>query len=258
MSDLCRIEDLTVTYAGETRPALEAISLTLARGETLAVLGESGSGKTTLARAVIGLLPQGARVAGRIDWPGGAARPGRDIGYVFQDPGASLDPVLSIGAQLVEVLRAHRPLDRRRAREEAARLLARVQIPQPELALAAYPHQFSGGQRQRIAIALAIAGEPALLIADEATSALDTLVQAGIVALLRELVDEMGLSLMLVTHDIALAASLCQRILVLDHGRMAELGPARQVVTQPSAAITRQLLDSRIDLASPSLLARAP
>ena len=258
MSDLCRIEDLTVTYAGETRPALEAISLTLARGETLAVLGESGSGKTTLARAVIGLLPKGARVAGRIDWPGGAARPGRDIGYVFQDPGASLDPVLSIGAQLVEVLRTHRPLDRRRARQEAARLLARVQIPQPELALAAYPHQFSGGQRQRIAIALAIAGEPALLIADEATSALDTLVQAGIVALLRELVDEMRLSLMLVTHDIALAASLCQCILVLDHGRMAELGPARQVVTQPKAAITRQLLERRIDLSSPSLLGRAP
>lgn len=258
MSVLCRITGLSVTYAGEAHPALDGLTLDLAQGDTLAVLGESGSGKTTLARALIGLLPQGARVTGRIDWPGGAARPGRDIGYVFQDPGASLDPVLSIGAQLVEVLRAHHPLDRATARDRAQRLLTRVQIPDPALALRAYPHQFSGGQRQRIAIALAIAGQPKLLIADEATSALDMLVQAQITALLRELVRELGLTLLLVTHDIALAADLCQRLLVMDRGRMAELGPTRQVMTRPASAVTRGLLANRIDLAAPSLLGRAP
>ena len=258
MSVLCRITGLSVTYAGETHPALDGLALELAQGDTLAVLGESGSGKTTLARALSGLLPQGARVAGRIDWPGGAARPGRDIGYVFQDPGASLDPVLSIGAQLSEVLRAHHPLGRAAARDRALRLLARVQIPDPALALRAFPHQFSGGQRQRIAIALAIAGQPKLLIADEATSALDMLVQAQIVALLRELVRELGLTLLLVTHDIALAADLCQRLLVMDRGRMAELGPTRQVLTRPASAVTRGLLAHRIDLATPSLLGPAP
>ena len=147
----CR--DLSVRY-GAARPAQDRVTLDVLPGEKLALIGESGSGKTTLARAVAGLLPEGSRVAGEIRWAGAPPRLGRDIGYVFQDPGGSLDPLLSVGAHLSEVLRAHMSLSRVDARARASELLARVSIPEPEEALSAYPHQFSGGQRQRIAIAL--------------------------------------------------------------------------------------------------------
>ena len=190
MTALLRCRELSVRYPGAARPALEDVSLDLLAGEKLALIGESGSGKSTLARTIAGLLPEDTRVAGDLHWTAAPPRLGRDIGYVFQDPGGSLDPLLSVGAHLVEALRAHLPLSRAEARARAAALLARVRIPEPARALAAYPHQFSGGQAQRIAIALAIAAGPKLLIADEATSALDVLVQAEIVALLRELCED--------------------------------------------------------------------
>lgn len=253
-----RIEGLTVTWPGATAPALEGLSLDLKAGERLAVIGESGSGKSTFARALAGLLPAGSRVAGRIDWPGGTRpEPGRGYGYVFQDPGASLNPVLTIGAQLAEVIRAHTPLPRAQVRARAASLLARVGLPDPEGALARHPHQFSGGQRQRIAIALAIAGAPRLLIADEVTSALDTLVQARIVALLDELVRDDGLTLVFVTHDMALARGLADRIAVLHNARLVELGPAAQVIGAPQAPYTRHLLAQHLDLTTPPLIGRA-
>lgn len=253
---LLTAEGLGVTYPGAAAPALADVSLTLAAGERLALIGESGSGKSTLARAVAGLLPRGSRVEGRIGWPGWAAppRPGRDIGYVFQDPRGSLNPLLSIGAHLEEVLRAHRPMSRSMAAGRAADLLARVRIPDPRAALARYPHQFSGGQCQRIAIALAIAGEPRLLIADEATSALDMLVQAEIVALIRDLVEEAGMALMFITHDMALAGTLADRIAVLHRGRIVEEGPAPSLLAAPRADYTRRLLAARLDLSSPRLV----
>jgi peptide/nickel transport system ATP-binding protein len=278
----CR--DLRVTYAGNARPALERVTLDVRAGEKLALIGESGSGKSTLARAIAGLLPAGTLVEGVVDWGSPAPRPGRDIGYVFQDPGGSLDPLLSVGAHLVEVLRAHpaRPVDnstvntfserdqtptqrnnlgprltRAEARSRAVALLARVRIPEPERALAAYPHQFSGGQAQRIAIALAIAAGPKLMIADEATSALDVLVQAEIVALLRELCDEAGMTLVFITHDMALAGTLADRVAVLHDGHLVETGPARRVVEAPREPYTRQLLAAHLDLASPRLVADA-
>ena len=250
MSVLARIEGLGVTYAGAARAALEGVTLDLARGETLAVIGESGSGKTTLARALAGLLPEGARQSGRIDWPGGPPAPGRGYGYVFQDPGASLDPVMSIGAQLVEVLRCNLALGRAEARARAQDLLARVSIPEPALALAAFPHQFSGGQKQRIAIALAIAASPPLLIADEPTSALDTVVQAEITALLRDLRAADGMTLVFVTHDVALASTLADRIAVFRGARLIEEGTAAEVVHAPRADYTRSLIAAHLDLAA--------
>jgi peptide/nickel transport system ATP-binding protein len=234
------------------------VSLRLSPRERLAVIGESGSGKSTLARAVTGLLPRGSTVTGRIDWPQGRLRPGRDIGCVFQDPGGSLNPLLSVGTHLAEVLHTHLGLSGAALRARAADLLARVRIPDPVAALAAYPHQFSGGQRQRIAIALAIAADPRLLIADEATSALDVLVQAEITALLRELCDSEDMALLFITHDIALAGQLADRVAVLHDARLVEEGPVRQVIDAPRAAYTGALLADHLDLSSPRLVGTAP
>jgi peptide/nickel transport system ATP-binding protein len=249
---------LTVRYPRQPRPALDGLTLDVFPGEKLAVIGESGSGKSTLARAIAGLLPEGTRVSGTLAWTGPAPVPGRDVGYVFQDPGGSLDPLVSVGVHLIEVLRAHLPLSRRDAEARAAALLARVRIPEPERALAGYPHQFSGGQAQRIAIALAVAASPKLLVADEATSALDALVQAEIVALLRELCDERGMTLLFITHDIALAGTLADRIAVLHDARLVEVGPARQVTQRPQAPYTASLLAAHLDLASAPLIEARP
>jgi peptide/nickel transport system ATP-binding protein len=255
---LASCRGLSVRYPGATGPALAEVSLDLRAGEKLAVVGESGSGKSTLARALAGLLPAGSRLSGEIRWTGAPPRPGRDIGYVFQDPGGSLNPLLSIGAHLVEVLRANLRLSRAEARGRAAALLARVRIPDPERALAAYPHQFSGGQAQRIAIALAIAAAPRLLIADEATSALDVLVQAEIVALLRELGRDSGMTLLFITHDIALAGTLADRVAVLHDARLVETGPAARVLGTPAEPYTRSLVAAHLDLASPRLVEPRP
>ncbi|MCO5148099.1 MAG: ABC transporter ATP-binding protein [Aquamicrobium sp.] len=253
---LVNLRGLTVSYAGSLLPALAGIDLDIGRGETLAVIGESGSGKSTLALALAGLLPDDATVAGRIDWPGfeHQPRPGRDIGFVFQDPGASLNPVRRVGAQVAEVARAHLGLSRHAARGHALDLFRRVRLPEPEAAFRAFPHQLSGGQRQRVAIAAAIAAGPKLLIADEPTSALDTIVQARIVALLSELVAEAGMTLVFITHDIALASGFAGRVGVLDRGRLVEAGPIAAVLAAPRDAYTRMLLSCHIGLDTPPLV----
>lgn len=255
---LAALRDVSVRYPGGRRAALSGVTLEVRAGERLAVIGESGSGKSTLARALAGLLPEGSAVSGEIRWRDGPPQAGRDFGYVFQDPGGSLNPLLSVGAHLAEVLRANRRLGRAAARAEAAALLARVRIPEPERALAAFPHQFSGGQAQRIAIALAIAGGPRLLVADEATSALDVLVQAEIVGLLRELCDDAGMTLLFVTHDVALAGTLADRIAVLRDARLVEVGDAAEVIAAPRERYTRALLSAQIDLATPPLVGTRP
>lgn len=254
MTPLLSLDALSVRYPRSPRPALDRVTLQLFAREKLALIGESGSGKSTLARAIAGLLPPGACVTGGQHWDGPPPRPGRDVGYVFQDPGGSLNPLLSIGAHLTEVLRTHLPLSPREARARAVALLARVRLPEPERALAAFPHQFSGGQRQRIAIALAIAAGPKLLIADEATSALDVLVQAEIARLLRDLCEAEGMTLLFITHDMALAGTLADRIAVLSEARLVEAGPARQVLAAPREAYTRALLAAHLDLSSPRLV----
>jgi peptide/nickel transport system ATP-binding protein len=224
------------------------------------VIGESGSGKSTLGLALAGLLPESAMAGGEIGWPGLGRTPrrGRDIGFVFQDAGASLNPVLTIGEQIAEVARRHFGLGWKSARDSAASLLDRVRIPNPAAALAAYPHQLSGGQRQRVAIAAAIAARPLLLIADEPTSALDTVVQADIVTLLETLVAEDGMTLVFITHDIALASGFADRIAVLRNARLVEIAPADEIVARPAAAYTRQLLAAHIGLDTPPLVADAP
>jgi len=255
---LFQIDRFSLRYPQAPTPALQEISLTMAQGERLALIGESGSGKSTLARAIAGLSSDGVQVTGAIHWPQGAPRLGADLGYVFQDPAGSLNPLLSIGAHLVEVLRQHQRLTAAQARAKAEDLLTEVRIPQPAQALRAFPHQFSGGQRQRIAIALAIAADPQLLIADEATSALDVLVQAEIMALLQDLVTKRGMALAFITHDIALAARMADRIAVMHQGRIVELGSAPQIITAPRDPYTRMLLAAHIDLASPRLIGTRP
>ncbi|AEH86165.1 ABC transporter ATP-binding protein [Mesorhizobium opportunistum] len=173
---------------------------------------------------------------------------GRDIGFVFQDPSASLDPVMPIGKQIAEVARTHLGLTWPQAYTQAKTLLERVRLPDPDSALRAFPHQLSGGQKQRVAIAAAIAAGPKLLIADEATSALDTIVQADIVALIRRLVAEDGMTLLFISHDIALAAELAERIAVFRHGQLVELGTTPRIIDAPAQAYTSALLDAHIGL----------
>jgi peptide/nickel transport system ATP-binding protein len=257
---LARLSGLTVTYRanGQTAVALEAIDLDIITGERLAIIGESGSGKSTLALTLAGLLPDNAMVSGRIAWPayGQAPLAGRDYGFVFQDAGASLNPVLTVGEQIAEVAQRHLGVGWFEAYGRAEELLERVRIPQPEAALRAYPHQLSGGQRQRVCIATAIAARPKLLVADEPTSALDMVVQAEIVSLLEELVREYGMTLLFVTHDIALASGFADRIAVFRNGRLVEVGPAAEVLSGPKDAYTASLIASHIDLSTPPLIAR--
>ena len=244
------VDGLRVAYRGVA--ALADVSLRLAAGRRLAVLGESGSGKSTLALAVCGLLPAGTAVSGSIAFPRlGMPVLGRDIGVVFQDPGGSLNPVLTIGEQIAEVAVVHRGRTWQAARAEAARLLDRMGIAEATAALRRHPHEFSGGQRQRIVLAAALAADPVMLVADEPTSALDTVVQHQMVALLDGLVRERGLTLLFVTHDIALASQLGDEVAVLFGGRLMEAGPVRQVLLAPAHAYTRALLASRLDLDTP-------
>ncbi|MDX8530745.1 ABC transporter ATP-binding protein [Mesorhizobium sp. VK25A] len=181
---------------------------------------------------------------------------GRDIGFVFQDPSSSLDPVMPAGKQIAEVARTHLDLTWPDAYARAKTLLERVRLPDPDATLRAYPHQLSGGQKQRVAIAAAIAAGPKLLIADEATSALDTIVQAEIVTLIRRLVAEDGMTLLFISHDIALAATLADRIAVLRHGELVEIGETDQILNAPRHAYARALLDAHLGLDAEPLLDR--
>ncbi|WP_292377150.1 ABC transporter ATP-binding protein [Mesorhizobium sp.] len=278
MTALASIRDLSVTYRrdGIKVTALKNITIDLHAGQRLAIIGESGSGKSTLALAIAGLLPLSSKIEGSIEWfslprldaverrtpkshSGQNLTPllGRDIGFVFQDPSASLDPVMTIGKQIAEVARTHLGLTWQQAYAKARTLLERVRLPDPDSALRAFPHQLSGGQKQRVAIAAAIAAGPKLLIADEATSALDTIVQAEIVALIRRLVAEDGMTLLFISHDIALAAELAERIAVFRHGQLVELGKTAQMIDAPAQAYTRALLDAHIGLDAQPLLNRS-
>jgi oligopeptide/dipeptide ABC transporter ATP-binding protein len=222
--------------------------------QVFGVAGESGSGKTMSMLALLGLLPPGAVVEGRAAFGGQdllrlkgsdlRAVSGRDIGMVFQDPMTSLHPMLTIGQQLTEHMRRHLGLSRRAADDRAIELLDQVRIPGPRSALHAYPHQFSGGMRQRIAIAIALACGPRLLIADEPTTALDVTVQAGILRLLDRLRRERDLSVVLITHDLAVMSSIADRISIFYAGRVVESGTRADVLQRPRHPYTRALLDA--------------
>jgi oligopeptide transport system ATP-binding protein len=257
---LLEISDLYVSFVtpeGTVR-AVNGISLTVLPGETLAVLGESGSGKSVTMQAVLGMVPSPpARVESRAirfagtDLAGAGQQAmrrirGRQIGMVFQDAVTSLDPGRTVGHQLGEVFRVHRGLNRRQARQRAIELMDRVRIPSAAQRVDDYPHQFSGGMCQRIMIAIAIALEPRLLIADEPTTALDVTVQAQIMDLIQELRSELGMAVVLITHDIDLAAEHADRVVVMYAGSIFEAGAMRDVYAAPSNPYTRGLLASML------------
>ena len=238
--------------AGRLR-AVDDISFAIARGESLALVGESGSGKSVTALAILRLLDPGAQVAGSIrfegeDWlrlPGPAMieRRGRDAAMIFQEPMTALNPVMPIGKQIAEALRAHRRgLRRREVRERVLEALASVAIPDPALRYADYPHQFSGGQRQRILIAMALINRPQLLIADEPTTALDVTVQAQILVLLRELKERSNAALLFISHDLSVVAQVAERVAVMRRGRIVEMALRAQIFGNPQHPYTRSLL----------------
>ena len=241
--------------------AVDQVSFAVEPGQTVGLVGESGCGKSVTALAVMGLLPRrGVRVSGSVRLAGTELlglpeaalrdRRGRELAMVFQDPLSSLNPVLPIGLQVSEVLERHRGLRRAQARGEAAELLGRIGIPDPQRRLDEYPHQLSGGMRQRALIAMAVACRPRLLIADEPTTALDVTVQAQILALLRELVAETGTALIMITHDLGVVAGLCDEVAVLYGGRVVEQAPRHALFGAPRHPYTAGLLASipRLDV----------
>lgn len=251
-----RITDLTIAVGSRknSSPIVSGISLDLVPGRVQGLAGESGSGKTVSSLAILGLLPANMRVSGSIllgetELVGLGRREmngirGRRVAMIFQDPSASLHPQLTIGSQLTDHVRAHLGLSRAEARAKAIKLLDRVRVPDPEDALARYPHQFSGGQRQRIAIAIALACDPVVLLADEPTTALDVTVQAGILHLLRDLADERQLAVLLVTHDLGVMSAIADDVAVMRRGVVVESGTREQVFTAPRHEYTRELLAS--------------
>jgi peptide/nickel transport system ATP-binding protein len=235
--------------------ALDDVSFDIAPGEILGVVGESGAGKSLTGAAIIGLLEPPGRIASgeirlngnRIDnLPPAQMRRvrGRQIGAIFQDPLTSLNPLYTVGRQLVETIQTHLPLNAAQARERAIDLLRQTGIPAPEARIDQYPHQFSGGMRQRVVIALALAAEPRLIVADEPTTALDVSIQAQIISLLQRLAREHGASVMLVTHDMGVIAETCDRVVVMYAGRIVEVGPVQQVIHHPAHPYTRGLMGS--------------
>ena len=250
---LLRVRDLRVVFptaAGEVR-ALDGVSFDLLRGRALGVVGESGCGKSTLACAIPRLLSAPGTIAGGGVELGGedvlAASPaalrrlrGGRVGMVFQDAAAALDPAFTVGSQLRETLRLY-GFSRAQARARAVELLALAGVDAPERRLRQYPHELSGGQKQRVMIALALCGEPELLIADEPTSALDVSVQAQILRLLADLRSRLNMAVLLITHDLGVAAQLCDDILVLYAGRVCERGDVEAVFRSPRHEYTRAL-----------------
>ncbi len=234
-------------------PLVREVSLSLDAGEIVGLVGESGAGKSLTAYAATRLLPAGVWVAGGRalleDRDLLALREaqlrrirGRRIAMVFQDPAAALNPTFTVGFQVAETVRAHRAVSRREARREAVRVLDRVALPDAEERLRAYPHQLSGGQRQRVALAMALACGPQVLLADEPTTALDVTTQAQILDLLEDLRREMGLAVLLITHDLPVVAETCDRVVVLHRGRVVEEGRVEEIFHRPAHPHTRKLL----------------
>lgn len=255
---LLDVRHLTISYPSASLPvrAVADVSFQVAPGEVVALVGETGCGKSTVALSLLGLVDRRGRIeAGRIlfrerdittlpekQW---RAIRGREIGFVFQDTRGALNPVLTVGTHLIETLRAHRKMPKRRARIAAVRLLEEMGIPDPERSLDRYPLEFSGGMCQRIGIALAICNQPGLLIADEPTSALDPTLQGQVLNLLRAMKTRHDLALLLISHDLALVSDFADRVIVMYLGRLVEEGPAREIFSDPGHPYTRGLLQSQ-------------
>ncbi len=255
---LLRVRDLTVTFRSRGRRdvrAVDGLNLDVAAGSTVGIVGESGSGKSVTSLAALGLLgKRGVQVSGEVRFGGDdllrmpdeelRALRGREIAMIFQDPMSSLNPVLTVGRQITEILERHRGLSGSQARERAAELLAQVGIADGSARLRNYPHQLSGGMRQRVMIAMALACEPRLLIADEPTTALDVTISAQILDLLRRLVKDTQTALVLITHDLGVVAGLCDEVHVMYSGRIVESADRRALFAQPAHPYTTGLLAS--------------
>ena len=259
---LLQVKNLIVEFPSRhgTLRALDDVSFEIAPGEILGVVGESGAGKSLTGAAIIGLLEPPGRIGGgqivlegeRIDHLDAQAMRhirGRRIGAIFQDPLTSLNPLYTVGRQLIETIRAHLPVGEQQARQRAITLLRDTGIPAPEQRLDHYPHQFSGGMRQRVVIALALAAEPKLIVADEPTTALDVSIQAQIIALLKNVCHQHGAAVMLITHDMGVIAETCDRVAVMYAGRVAEIGPVHEVINQPAHPYTEGLMAAIPDMA---------
>jgi microcin C transport system ATP-binding protein len=255
---LLRVRDLSVAFSqgGKQTLAVDHVSFSIQRGETVAIVGESGSGKSVSALSILRLLsyPAASHPSGEIFFEGrdllhaseAQLRQirGRKISIIFQEPMTSLNPLHTIERQVAEVLKVHRGMDDKAARVRMLELLTRVGIRDPEKRLGAYPHQLSGGQRQRVMIAIALANEPDLLIADEPTTALDVTIQAQILQLLKDLQREMGMALLLITHDLGIVRRMAERIYVMNNGKVVEEGPTEQIFKTPQHTYTRHLLSA--------------
>jgi oligopeptide/dipeptide ABC transporter ATP-binding protein len=271
---LLQVEDLKTYFSlphGELR-AVDGVSFELTSGRTLGIVGESGSGKSVLARSIMGLLPEGfvRRPGGRILFAGRDLRQmpehelrrirGREIAMIFQDPMTSLNPVMTVGRQIVQVLHQHTDLSASAAKVRAIELLAEVDIPDPRQRFKEYAHRLSGGMRQRVVIAIALACNPRLLIADEPTTALDVTVQAQILDLLRHLQDKHSMALILITHNLGVVAEMCDDVAVMYAGRMVEQASVVDMLEKPRMRYTQALLQSvpRLESASHSRLPVIP
>jgi len=253
---LLDVEDLRVTFPGRGREvhAVDGVSYRVYAGQTLAIVGESGSGKTVSCRAVMGLLPPGALITGSARFQGRQLiglsddqlreHRGANIAMVFQDPARSLNPTMRVGAQIAEAVRAHQDVSKAQAKAQAVDLLRLVHIPLPERRSVEYPHQLSGGMRQRVMIAIALACRPRLLIADEATTALDVTTQAQIMDLLLELQAELGMALMLISHDLGLAGAYADEVIVMYAGRIVEQAPAARLFSRVRMPYTQALFEA--------------
>jgi peptide/nickel transport system ATP-binding protein len=250
VTSLLEVEGLTVRFGEQT--VVDDVSFTIDHGQRLAIIGESGSGKTLTALALIGLTPESANVSGSVRFDGIelVGRRERDvkelrgeqIAMVFQNPLTALNPLMRIGRQVAEPLRRHHGLTKAAAAAAAITLCERVGLPDPERIVRAYPHQLSGGQRQRVGIAMALACRPALLIADEPTTALDVTVQAGVLALLAQLIAEEDTALLFITHDVALVPTVADELLVMRRGVVVEAGTAATIIDAPQHPYTVELL----------------
>jgi peptide/nickel transport system ATP-binding protein len=252
MTAALSVDDLIVRVG--TVPAVNGISFELEAGQRTGLIGESGSGKTLTALALMGLLAEGLSATGQVLYEGAdllglderalCRLRGDRLSMIFQEPMTALNPVMKIGDQVAEPLRLHRGMSRRAAQAAALQMLEHVRIPDAREKMAQYPHQLSGGQRQRAMIAMATACAPSILIADEPTTALDVTVQAQILRLLTDLVDEQGATLLLITHDLPVVANVCQRVIVLYGGHIVEEGSVDEVFERPRHPYTRALLDA--------------
>jgi oligopeptide/dipeptide ABC transporter ATP-binding protein len=242
---ILEVEDLHVTFTtrGQKLHAVRGISFHINEGESLGIVGESGCGKTAAVQALTGLTP--GHITGKILFEGQPSiAPGKKIGMVFQDPMTSLNPTMKIGAQIAEGLIYHKLATKKEARKKAIEFLRLVGVPDPELRIDQYPHQLSGGQRQRVLIAIALICQPRLLIADEPTTALDVTIQAQILDLIKRLREHFQMSLLLISHDFGVVATVCERIIVMYAGKIVESGKTSDVLENPQHPYTQMLLNS--------------